>query len=151
MSIRVYLDNCCYNRPYDNQSQLKVHLETEAKLHIQKMITDKKIDLIYSFISEFWEDMRSESNNPNKYNSRSISDFFNNAAEYVDISHRSDIRSEADEIMKTGIKEMDALQIASAIVGRADYFLTTDKQLLKYPAKKIKIINPIDFIVIMEV
>lgn len=146
MSIRVYLDNCCYNRPYDDQSQLKVHLETEAKLHIQKMITDKKIDLIYSFISEF-----ENSNNPNKYNSRSISDFFNNAAEYVDISHRSDIRSEADEIMKTGIKEMDALQIASAIVGRADYFLTTDKQLLKYPAKKIKIINPIDFIVIMEV
>ena len=29
--MRVYLDNCCYNRPFDDQSQLKVRLETEAK------------------------------------------------------------------------------------------------------------------------
>lgn len=41
--ISVYLDNCCYNRPYDDQKQLKVHLEAEAKMHIQNMITDKKI------------------------------------------------------------------------------------------------------------
>ena len=29
--MRVYLDNCCYNRPFDEQTQLKVRLETEAK------------------------------------------------------------------------------------------------------------------------
>ena len=33
--MRVYLDNCCYNRPFDDQSQLKVRLETEAKLFVQ--------------------------------------------------------------------------------------------------------------------
>ena len=27
--MRVYLDNCCYNRPFDDQTQLKVRLETE--------------------------------------------------------------------------------------------------------------------------
>lgn len=27
--MRVYLDNCCYNRPYDDQSQMRIHLETE--------------------------------------------------------------------------------------------------------------------------
>ena len=67
------------------------------------------------------------------------------------ILHAHLTRSEADEIMKTGIKEMDALQIASSIIGKADYFLTTDKRLLKYSTKKVKIINPIDFIVAMEV
>ena len=30
--MRVYLDNCCYNRPFDDQGQLKVLLETLAKL-----------------------------------------------------------------------------------------------------------------------
>ncbi len=30
--MRVYLDNCCYNRPFDEQDQLSVRLETEAKL-----------------------------------------------------------------------------------------------------------------------
>ncbi len=34
--ISVYLDNCCYNRPYDDQNQPKVYLETQAKLLIQK-------------------------------------------------------------------------------------------------------------------
>lgn len=33
--MRVYLDNCCYNRPFDEQGQLRVRLETEAKLEIQ--------------------------------------------------------------------------------------------------------------------
>lgn len=27
--MRVYLDNCCYNRPYDDQSQMRIHLEAE--------------------------------------------------------------------------------------------------------------------------
>lgn len=144
--ISVYLDNCCYNRPYDDQEQLKVHLETEAKMHIQKMITDKKIKLVYSFVSEF-----ENSKNPNTNNSRSISNFFKNAAIYVDIAHKLDIRSEAVEIIKTGIKEMDAMQIASAIIGKSDYFLTTDKRLLKFSTEKIQIMNPIDFIRTLEV
>ena len=28
--MRIYLDNCCYNRPYDDQSYLNVSLETQA-------------------------------------------------------------------------------------------------------------------------
>ena len=26
--MKVYLDNCCYNRPYDDQNSLSVSLET---------------------------------------------------------------------------------------------------------------------------
>ena len=29
ISMKIYLDNCCYNRPFDDQTALKVHLETE--------------------------------------------------------------------------------------------------------------------------
>ena len=35
--MRVYLDNCCYNRPFDEQTQPSVRLETEAKLLIQAL------------------------------------------------------------------------------------------------------------------
>ena len=28
--MRVYLDNCCYNRPFDDQAQLKVRLGTDG-------------------------------------------------------------------------------------------------------------------------
>jgi hypothetical protein len=41
----IYLDNCCFNRPFDDQSQARVRLEAEAKLEIQQRIKDKKIEL----------------------------------------------------------------------------------------------------------
>lgn len=40
--MRIYLDNCSYNRPYDNQSQMKIYLETQAKLHIQDIGYDRE-------------------------------------------------------------------------------------------------------------
>ena len=46
--MRVYLDNCCYNRPFDDQSQLKVRLETEAKLAIQAMMRTGVLEYVWS-------------------------------------------------------------------------------------------------------
>jgi len=37
-NVKVYLDNCCFNRPYDDQNNLLVFMETEAKLFIQELI-----------------------------------------------------------------------------------------------------------------
>ena len=36
--MRIYLDLCCFNRPYDDQSQLRVYLETVAKLSLQDKV-----------------------------------------------------------------------------------------------------------------
>ena len=33
--MRIYLDVCSFNRPFDDQSQLRIRLEAEAKLKIQ--------------------------------------------------------------------------------------------------------------------
>ena len=52
LSMRVYLDNCCFNRPFDDQSQARVRLEAEAKLEIQQQITDKRIELAWSYVLE---------------------------------------------------------------------------------------------------
>lgn len=40
--MRVYLDNCSFNRPFDEQKQIKIQLETEAKLDIQSDILKGK-------------------------------------------------------------------------------------------------------------
>lgn len=48
--MRIYLDNCCYNRPYDDQSQLRISLETQTKLFIQEQITAGKIELVSSYV-----------------------------------------------------------------------------------------------------
>lgn len=144
-NIKVYLDTCCYNRPYDDQTQLRINLEAQAKLFIQKQIIDGKLELIYSFISVY-----ENSQNPFSIRKNTISDFFSNAAVYISEDNAEVVKQRASEIMKTGIKVKDALHVSCAIEGKADYFVTTDMRLLKYSSDKIKMINPIDLITVLE-
>lgn len=51
--MRIYLDNNCFNRPFDDQKQLRIKLETEAKLDIQERIFQKEIELAWSYIIGF--------------------------------------------------------------------------------------------------
>ena len=51
--MRIYLDNCCYNRPYDDQSQTRIHLEAQAKMQIKQMIKNQEIELVTSYILEY--------------------------------------------------------------------------------------------------
>ena len=46
--MRVYLDNCCYNRPFDEQVQLRVRLETEAKLEVQRQMRSGELEYVWS-------------------------------------------------------------------------------------------------------
>ena len=69
--IRVYLDNCTYNRPFDDQSQIRISLETQAKLYIQRLIMNKKFDLVCSYMSVY-----ENSENPNSEHRISIQRFF---------------------------------------------------------------------------
>jgi hypothetical protein len=50
--MRVYLDNCCFNRPFDDQSQARIRLEAEAKLEIQQRIASGAIELAWSYVLE---------------------------------------------------------------------------------------------------
>ena len=51
--MKIYLDNCCYNRPFDDQTQIKIHLETVAKLHIQNQIKRGFYNLVWSYILDY--------------------------------------------------------------------------------------------------
>ncbi len=48
--LKIYLDNCCFNRPYDDQSQVRISLETQAKLYIQNLIKEDKLKLVSSYM-----------------------------------------------------------------------------------------------------
>nr|VFJ96540.1 MAG: hypothetical protein BECKH772C_GA0070978_1000720 [Candidatus Kentron sp. H] len=48
-SMRIYLDNCCFNRPFHDQSSLTIRLETEAKPEIQEKIESGVFALGWSY------------------------------------------------------------------------------------------------------
>jgi predicted nucleic acid-binding protein len=121
----IYLDNCTYNRPFDDQSQLRISLETQAKLYIQSLIKDNKIDLIYSYVC-FYENYI----NPFENKRLSISDFSKYAKYSIGESH--DILIKANKMIQKKIKPLDALHLSCAINAKADYFITVDDGILRY-------------------
>ena len=48
--MRIYLDLCCFNRPYDDQSQVRIRLETEAKLSLQDKVRCGECELVWSAV-----------------------------------------------------------------------------------------------------
>jgi predicted nucleic acid-binding protein len=139
--MKIYLDNCCYNRPYDDQTQMRIAIETQAKLYIQRLIVEQKLDLVVSFISRY-----ENKENPEISNREAISAFFENAIEYVSNARSGNIKKQTIEFIKQGIKVKDALHISCAIEAHCDYFITTDDRILKSKISKIAIYSPVEFI-----
>ena len=109
--MRIYLDMCCFNRPYDDQIQMRVALEAQAKLHIQNRIQEGVYDLIGSYILDY-----EVSRNPFDMRRNSITSFIHrNIKGYVGPERENTVSSIASDIMGTGVKEKDALHVASAI------------------------------------
>ena len=144
--MKIYLDNCCFNRPYDEQVYETIRLEAEAKLFVQEKIHNGDIGLVWSFMLDF-------ENNANPYDNQkeSIAEWKQIACETV--AAEIAVLERARDVAATyRVKPKDAIHIASAIFSHCDYFLTTDRQLLKKVSslKDIRTINPIDFIQILE-
>lgn len=143
--MRIYLDNCCYNRPYDDQSQLRISLEAQAKMHIQSMIRNDELELVTSFMLTF-----ENSKNRIEEKRNAITAFMESySSVYVGSEWREKVDLIANEIMSTGVKSAGALHTACAILAHCDYMLTTDDRLLKYKSDKIRVVNPTGFIMIL--
>ena len=144
MKPKIYLDNCCYNRPYDDQSQIRINLESQAKLFIQKLISFETLELVTSVMS-YYENSR----NPDKKHREAISAFMKKH-ETMCVTENDTIWNIQGTIVSTGIKEADAFHLASAIFANCDCFITTDDRILKYRTESIRIINPIQLIIEMR-
>ena len=137
----IYLDNCCFNRPYDDQTYEKIFLETQAKLYIQENILTGKYKLIWSYILQYKNDA-----NPYIAHKHEIKKWINQASQLVSASENIIVK--AKEYQAAGLHVKDALHCACAFSVKANYFITTDKQLIK-SAKKIaglNVVNPLTFI-----
>jgi len=122
--MRLYLDNCCFNRPFDDQSLLTIRLETEAKLHIQTAIRAGQYALGWSYILDY-----ENAANPLEERRSEVQKWETLADSFV--VETPAILATMKEIMATGCKALDALHIACAQALECNYFLTVDKGILK--------------------
>ena len=143
--LKIYLDNCCYNRPYDEQIQDLIRLETEAKLIVQDRIKRGWYSLVWSYILESEND-----ENPSGDKHEAIQAWKYIASEYCPAS--DEIISKAKDFATFGLKHKDAIHLACAMKHKCDYLLTMDKKFLNKSKHflEISIMNPIAFLLETE-
>jgi hypothetical protein len=143
--VRIYLDVCAFNRPFDDQKHIRVRLEAEAKLFVQQMISSGKVELVWSYILDLEND-----HNPFVEKKLAIEEWKTFSVEYV--TETDEILRKANELVGIGFKPKYALHVASAIAGGAEYFVTTDDRLLKKLISESNVIgiNPVDLVAIID-
>jgi len=144
MKNRLYMDNCSFNRPYDDQSLIKNYLEAEAKIYIQKEILQENFELVWSYVMDY-----EISFNPFSDRKNQILKWKEIAV--ADISESEKVIAIANDIMKKNIKPKDSLHLACAIEAKCNYFITTDNKILNKTIEGIIVIDPINFIRMLEV
>ena len=144
--MKVYLDNCCYNRLFDDRSNIKNYLEREAVLIVMQKAFENELKIIGSDILEI--EMLKIKNEEKRNNVEGVY----HALVVDSVKAEGNIGQRAVQIRAiSNIRNFDSLHLASAEIG-ADILLTTDMKFLKASQRvksKIAVKNPVEFV--MEV
>lgn len=137
--MKIYLDNCCLNRPFDDQSNLRIRLESEAIKMILLLCEQSEWHLMSSKVIEF-----EIANTTDKGRKKELEAVNGLASIFIEINESIIIR--AKEFESLGLQAFDAMHLACSENG-ANVLLTTDDKFLKRALKikdlKTIVSNPI--------
>ena len=139
--MRVYLDNCSYNRPFDPAGQTRIQVETICKLAVQFLMATRKVEYVWSEMLDY-----EVSRNPSLKRQMAILRWVPGAVENVALDDV--VYARAAEIEKAGIKTKDAIHLASAERAGCDWLLTTDDRFIKHARGNthVRMATPVEFI-----
>lgn len=118
------LDLCSLQRPLDDKTQLRIALEAEAVLGILALCQSGQAQLLSSDALEY-----EAGRNPHPLRKAHTEEVLARAVSVIRLS--DEIEQRARAYNQAGLKPLDALHLACAAQGGADYFCTCDDQLLR--------------------
>lgn len=136
----IYADICTLCRPFDDQSQPRIWLETHALCVVLNLIETGQIEMVRSPIHDL-----ENSRNPKEFRRLWVNQCLSLATHQVALSPI--IKHRALELESLGVGPLDALHAASAEAGSCSHLLTCDDRLRKRYQGPITVLNPADFIV----
>ena len=134
MSLRIYLDVCCFNRPFDDCRQDRIRLESEAVKAIVQRIERGLWEGVLSPVILFEVSKMSD-----KDRAIEVGLMVTKMRATVDLTNA--IHKRARYLEELGFGGIDALHLACAESSKADVFLTTDDRLRKRAARSQQIIE----------
>lgn len=126
--MRIYLDNCILNRPFDDQAQERIYLETQLLLILLKYIENNEIEFVISIANQYEVDKITDFNRKEK-----VKSYLDLAKKQINLNEN--IEKRALDLSQFGFMGMDALHVACAEAAKVDNFVTCDDQLLKASSK----------------
>ena len=142
--MKLYLDNCCYNRPYDDQAQEKIHLEGQAVLSIINRSMRGGDEIIGSPALELEIGWTGDVGKKEKVGCLYRQTVTTRAG------YTEDVPKLASELSgHTGLKTLDAFHLSFAETAGADFLLTTDAKFEKLCSKltlKVRVMNPLRYL-----
>ena len=122
--MRIYLDNCCLQRPFDDQTQPRIRVETEAVLAVLATVQAGEHSLLGSEaleyeISRILDESRRDE----------ILSVLTLATERLRVDDTVEALALAFE--QQGVRAMDAVHLALASTAGADFFCTCDDKLFQ--------------------
>ena len=139
----VYLDTSVYNRPFDDQSQPRIWLETLAVSIILQMLEEGAVELVSSTVVAY-----ETSRNPDEMRRRWVQQIAEKASLIQRVN--DDVKQRAQELERHGLKALDALHIAVAEAAQVNCFVTCDDRLIRrYRANSkllIVVCTPTEFV-----
>ncbi|HZH89812.1 MAG TPA: hypothetical protein VEX70_04240 [Pyrinomonadaceae bacterium] len=139
--VQIYLDVCCLNRPFDDQTQDRIHLEAEAVLLILTHAESGRWQWIGSEVLDYEIEQT-----PDPERRMRVELLTTPVAHKVLVESAEETR--AWELEGLGFHALDALHLSCAESGRADVFLTTGDRLLRLAIRfsaqlRIRVANPL--------
>ena len=140
--IKIYLDVCCLNRPFDDQSNERIRIEAEAVFQILKLCKLSAFELYSSEMVDY------ELNNIEELEKRNRIYFLLQSAKKIKLTES--IENRAEYFKTKNIDNFDALHLALAET-ECDIIFTVDDKLLKKCESlktelKIETHNPLKYI-----
>ncbi|NCO43529.1 MAG: PIN domain-containing protein [Armatimonadetes bacterium CG_4_10_14_3_um_filter_66_18] len=145
--MRIYLDTSVFNRPYDDQSQARVWLETLALGLILQMVEEKSVVLVVSSALRY-------ENRRNPFPQRQA--WVNRCCALAASTQLATepVRDRAQYLAAAGVDPLDALHVACAEVAGCACLVTCDDRLVArmgaVPDTNLKVLNPLDFLLLMS-
>jgi len=140
--VKIYLDMCALKRPFDDQSQGRISLETHAVVRILSALNSRVVVLCNSAALEYENGL-----NPNPTRKERISILLSGLGPARPATEATFNRALALKV--TGLRDIDALHLAFAEIQKAEYFITCDDEILRKSsgiALRLKVANPVKFV-----
>ena len=122
---RIYLDVCALSRPFDDQAQMRVRLETDAVQLILSHVRSGDLTLIVSPVHDV---EIGAIDNPTEREHV----FLTLRQIGRRVSFDAQVRARAEELVKQGLGPADAAHLAFAEEARADFITCDDRLLRRY-------------------